>query len=92
MAKKSTEVENENENVTEGGGTAADTADTGGQADLSLGIKARVLLDCNVGRADDVVELDKPTLKAAKETGLVDDHPDAVKHAEALKAAKTEKK
>lgn len=77
----------------------ADTAETeaghpedseaeGGQADLGLGTKVRVLLDCHYGRADDVVELPAAVLKAAKAAGMVDDHPEAVKYAEGLQAKK----
>ncbi len=56
------------------------------QADLGLKIRARVLLDCSYGRANDVVELTAAEIESARSAGAVDDHPDAVKYAESLKA------
>lgn len=51
--------------------------------------KARVLLDCSYGRADTVVELTDAEMESAKAGGEVDDHPDAVRHAETLAAGQS---
>ena len=47
--------------------------------------KARVLVECEHGKPNDVVSLDAETLKAAKAAGSVDDGAAAVKYAESLK-------
>lgn len=47
-------------------------------------IKGRVLLDCALGRANDVVELDEPVAQAHVKAGELDVHPDAVTYALAL--------
>jgi hypothetical protein len=44
-------------------------------------LKVRVLLDCALGAADDVVELDAATAAEAAKAGQVDPHPDAVAYA-----------
>lgn len=49
--------------------------------------KVRILVDCHYGRAGDVAAMDTTRIKEAKLAGLIDDHPDAVKHAEGLKAS-----
>lgn len=45
-------------------------------------VKARVLIDCEHGKIDDVVELDANLAKSLH--GQVDPHPDAVAYAESL--------
>jgi hypothetical protein len=52
--------------------------------------KARVLLDCAYGKVDEVIEIAPVDLATAIASGNVDPHPDAVAHAEALKAAAEE--
>lgn len=47
-------------------------------------VKARVLLDCGLGKANDVVELTEAEAKSA--AGQVDTDPTAVAYAESLKA------
>lgn len=49
-------------------------------------VRVRVLTDCWLGRCDDVVELPASDAAVAVEAGVADDHPDAVAHAETLKA------
>jgi trimeric autotransporter adhesin len=49
--------------------------------------RARVLLDCDLGNADDVVNLSAADLKSAHDAGKVDPHPSAVKYAQSLKTA-----
>ncbi len=44
-------------------------------------IKVRVLLDCEYGQCNDVVELTAAQAKRAEEDGLVDSNPKAVAHA-----------
>lgn len=46
-------------------------------------VKARVLVDCDLGKCNDVVELDAAEAKA--QAGVVDTDPAAVKYAESLK-------
>lgn len=46
-------------------------------------VKVRVLVDCAVGKCDEVVEVDAKDLPAL--AGMVDPHPDAVAYAESLK-------
>lgn len=46
-------------------------------------VKARVLLDCQFGKADDVVVFASAE-EAAGAAGMVDAHPDAVAYAESL--------
>lgn len=60
--------------------------DASGQPDTERKTRARVLLDCSYGRADEVIQLTADELAAAKASGSVDDHPDAVQYAESLKA------
>lgn len=48
--------------------------------------QARVLLDCDLGKADDVVSLTAAELKALEAAGKVDGHASAVKYALGLKA------
>ena len=48
--------------------------------------QARVLLDCDIGKADDVVNLTAAELKALEAAGKVDGHASAVKYALNLKA------
>lgn len=48
--------------------------------------KVRILVDCHFGRCNEVAELNAAQIKEAKPAGLIDDHPDAVKHAENLNA------
>jgi hypothetical protein len=45
-------------------------------------LKARVLVDCDFGKANDVVEIDAKQAKAL--TGTVDTDPDAVAYAESI--------
>jgi hypothetical protein len=45
-------------------------------------VKARVLVDCELGKCNDVVEVDAKQVKAL--TGTVDADPDAVSYAESL--------
>lgn len=45
-------------------------------------VKARVLVDCNYGKVNDVVQI---TQAEADASGDVDAHPDAVAYAESLK-------
>jgi hypothetical protein len=47
-------------------------------------IVVRVLVDCAVGKADDVVEIDASAAKVMAEAGEVDVHPDAVAWARTL--------
>ena len=49
------------------------------------GTKVRVLVECIYGKANDIAELTEAEIKSAKESGIVDDHPDAVAYAESLK-------
>lgn len=44
-------------------------------------IMGRVLLDCALGRVNDVVELDEAAAKAHAQAGELDIHPDAVAYA-----------
>jgi hypothetical protein len=46
-------------------------------------VKARVLVDCELGKVNDVVEVDAKQAKAL--AGVVDTDPDAVAYAESLK-------
>lgn len=46
--------------------------------------KARVLRDCDYGKADDVVEIAADALAGAVAAGEVDPHPEAVAYAETL--------
>lgn len=48
--------------------------------------KVRILVDCHYGHCNDVASLNTTEIKEAKQAGLVDDHPDAVKYAEGLRA------
>ena len=47
--------------------------------------KVRVLTECIYGKANDIAELTEAEIKSAKESGIVDDHPDAVAYAESIK-------
>ena len=47
--------------------------------------KVRVLVSCEHGEPNDVVELDAAALKSAKSSGAVDDDSAAVEYAESLK-------
>lgn len=47
-------------------------------------VKARVLLDCALGRANDVVELDARVAEAHAKAGEIDVHADAVAYALSL--------
>lgn len=49
-------------------------------------LKARVLADCELGKCNDVVEVDPKQVKAL--AGLVDTDPEAVAYAESLAAGK----
>lgn len=61
-------------------------ADKAEQATSAAGAtKARVLVVCEHGRPNDVVELDAATLSAAVAADQVDPHPDAVAYALSLK-------
>jgi len=46
-------------------------------------VKARVLIDCDLGKCNDVVEVDQADVKGLE--GVVDAAPAAVKYAESLK-------
>lgn len=46
-------------------------------------VKARVLVDCDLGKCNDVVEIDETQVPSL--AGVVDTHPDAVAYAESLK-------
>jgi len=46
-------------------------------------VKARVLIDCDLGKCNDVVEVDQTDVKGLE--GVVDAAPAAVKYAETLK-------
>lgn len=46
-------------------------------------VKARVLMDCDLGKCNDVVEIDES--QAQSLAGAVDTNPDAVAYAESLK-------
>jgi hypothetical protein len=46
-------------------------------------VKARVLLDCELGKCNDVVEVDEKQAKSL--AGVVDTSPEAVEYAESLK-------
>jgi hypothetical protein len=46
-------------------------------------VKARVLVDCDLGKCNDVVEVDPADVKGLE--GVVDAAPAAVKYAESLK-------
>lgn len=50
----------------------------------SEAVRCRVLVACRFGAVNDIAEVDSEELDAAKELGLVDDHPDAVEYAETL--------
>lgn len=50
-------------------------AEAGGQ------VAVRVLLDCHLGRCNEVVELPAEMAAQAVDAGLADDHPDAVAYA-----------
>jgi hypothetical protein len=45
-------------------------------------VKARVLVDCELGKCNDVVEIDAKQVKAL--AGTIDADPDAVAYAESL--------
>lgn len=47
-------------------------------------VRARVLTDCQIGRANDVVELPAELAEQMAELGLIDTDADAVAHAESL--------
>lgn len=47
-------------------------------------ISVRVLQDCQVGKAGQVVEVEAALLPGLKDSALVDDHPDAVEYAKSL--------
>lgn len=51
-------------------------------------VKARVLMDCPFGKADEVVEVTEAEAKVC--SSYLDAHPDAVAYAEGLKAGGTE--
>jgi hypothetical protein len=44
--------------------------------------KVRILVDCHLGRCNEVVSLNTTEIKEIKQSGLIDDHPDAVRYAE----------
>lgn len=48
--------------------------------------RARVLVQCLLGAPNDVVDLADAPLSAAVQAGQADPHPDAVAHAESLRA------
>lgn len=48
--------------------------------------KVRILVDCHYGHCNDVASINTTEIKEAKLAGLIDDHPDAVKYAEGLRA------
>lgn len=48
-------------------------------------VKARVIVAGLFGKMNEVVELDKDAAEAAKASGDIDTHPDAVAYAESLK-------
>lgn len=50
-------------------------------------VKARVLVDCEHGRVNDVATLSEAVAKSAQAAGLVDTHKDAVAYALSLKQA-----
>lgn len=47
-------------------------------------VRARVLTDCQIGKANDVVELPAELAEQMAELGLIDTDADAVAHAESL--------
>lgn len=49
-------------------------------------VKARVLVDGNYGRANDVAQIPASEVERAKASGQVDFHPDAVAYAESLQS------
>lgn len=51
-------------------------------------IEVRVLSLCQLGVANDVVEVPKAAVEGLKSLGYVDDHPEAVAYAKSLKAPK----
>jgi len=55
--------------------------------DTTGGGNARVLVDCHLGKINDVVSLGEDELKSALAAGLIDNDDAAVKFAEALKPA-----
>lgn len=57
------------------------------QAKAGKTVQARVLLDCQVGRIDDVVTLPVAEAKALEAAGQVDTHKDAVAYAKSLQQA-----
>lgn len=61
-------------------------ADQAAAAPKGKTTQARVLLDCDLGKADDVVNLTAAELKALEAAGKVDGHASAVKYALGLKA------
>lgn len=48
-------------------------------------VKARVLIDCNIGKNGDVIELNAAQAEFFVADGSVDTDPDAVAYAESLK-------
>ena len=46
--------------------------------------KARILVDCNLGNVNDVVEISEEQVTAALEAGLIDVSDEAVAYAESL--------
>lgn len=49
-------------------------------------VKAAVLRECGFGKPGDVVQLPSADAEVGSQQGMLDPHPDAVKHAESLKA------
>jgi hypothetical protein len=66
--------------------TAAAAAPAAAEAPKGKTTQARVLLDCDIGKADDVVNLTAAELKALEAAGKVDSHASAVKYALGLKS------
>lgn len=54
------------------------------KSDAAAGGEARVLVDCHLGRVNDIIELDAGALADAKGAGLVDDDHGAVAFARTL--------
>lgn len=52
--------------------------------DASGTVRARVLTDCQCGKANDVIELTAELAEQMADLGLIDTDADAVKHAESL--------
>ncbi len=72
------------EQTNDNGGAEQDLAGTKPAGKAEATVKARVLVDCDHGKPNDVVALPKSVALAAEKAGIVDSTREAVAYAESI--------